>query len=425
MKIIIFYASNSGSTYLTGQIIQEVLENADNEVILKHARHSVPQDLKDFEFVIFGSPSWKVEGKEGQPHEFMQEFLGKLSAGDLEGKNIGLDKISGLGYRSNDGIKINPPGIIRDLDSLPFPDLESFDMNKYPDFISLPSEAKRCLNWYSSRGCTFDCQFCFHQKNFRGQSAKRVFNDLKYMREKYNIDGFWFLDDNFMNSPKRVLEFCKLVKESGLDIKWGCEARVTSVKREIVSKMKEAGCVGIRNGLESGSDKILKVMHKGATLQDAKNAIEVLTEFDMPIKGAFIFGSPTETIEDAKETLNFIRWIYKTNPKADVWTVYFSPRPDTPWYDLAIQKGMKEIKLHEWADKYKHKQLYEFNMSELNEKQVKKIFQKVKIYKFLSLSRQKNYLNVPSSIIRYTIKNIDSFIKSFFVNREFKPIFNN
>jgi len=83
MKIIIFYASNSGSTYLTGQIIQEVLENADNEVILKHARHSVPQDLKDFEFVIFGSPSWKVEGKEGQPHEFMQEFLGKLSAGDL------------------------------------------------------------------------------------------------------------------------------------------------------------------------------------------------------------------------------------------------------------------------------------------------------------------------------------------------------
>ena len=124
-------------------------------------------------------------------------------------------------------------------------------------------------------------------------------------------------------------------------------------------------------------------------------------------------------------SLKLIKWIYKTNPKADVWTVYFSPRPDTPWYDLAIQKGMKEIKLHEWADKYKHKQLYEFNMSELNEKQVKKIFQKVKIYKFLSLSRQKNYLNVPSSIIRYTIKNIDSFIKSFFVNREFKPIFNN
>jgi len=97
MKIIIFYASNSGSTYLTGQIIQEVLENADNEVILKHARHSVPQDLKDFEFVIFGSPSWKVEGKEGQPHEFMQEFLGKLSAGDLEGKNIAF---YGCGDRS-------------------------------------------------------------------------------------------------------------------------------------------------------------------------------------------------------------------------------------------------------------------------------------------------------------------------------------
>ena len=332
-----------------------------------------------------------------------------------------LADIKGVGYRDKDEITINPADIISDLDTLPFPDLESFDMNKYPDFISLPSEAKRCLNWYSSRGCTFDCQFCFHQKNFRGQSAKRVFNDLKSMYDKYNIDGFWFLDDNFMNNPKRVLEFCKLVKENDLKIKWGCEARVTSMKEDIVREMKEAGCVTIRNGIESGSDRILKVMHKGATVKDIKEAVMVLTKLDMPVKGGFMFGVPTETIKDAKETVKLIKWIYKINPKANIWTYFYTPRPDTPWYYEAVKLGMKEFTLDDWTNLDKYNSLI-YNMSNITEKQILKLMRKVNFYKFMAMSRQKKYTNVPVDLTNYAFRKVDSIARSFIGSKQQVPV---
>ena len=329
----------------------------------------------------------------------------------LEGKKFELEKIAGLGYRNKHEIKINPPNMIKDLDILPMPDLESFDTEKY--IIHTKRDqlgGKRTINWHSSRGCNFDCQFCAHLKNWRGYSPKRMVEDLKYLKESYGIDSVWFFDDNFMTSTKRVAEFCELVKP--LNMTWGCEGRVTSINEDIIRKMKDAGCRAIRSGFESGSDRMLKVMRKVATVEDAKKAVNVLTKLDMPVKGGFIFGSPTETLEDAKMSLKLIKWIYKTNPRADIWTVYFSPRPDTPWYDLAVQKGMKEVKLHEWADKYKHRQLYEFNMSELSEKQIKSIMRKVRIYKFLSLSKQRKYRNVPLSLTKYAIRNVNSFVKS-------------
>ena len=338
----------------------------------------------------------------------------------FEGK-VNIENIKGVGYRSKDGIKINPPSKIEDLDTLPFPDLESFDMKKYPDYISLPAEAKRSLNWYSSRGCTFDCQFCFHDKDFRGQSAQRVFNDLKYMNEKYNIDGFWFLDDNFMNNPKRVLEFCRLVKENGLKIKWGCEARVTSMKENLVREMKEAGCVTIRNGIESGSDRILKVMHKGATVRDIKDAVMTLTKLDMPVKGGFMFGVPTETIEDAKETVKLIKWIYKVNPRANIWTYFYTPRPDTPWYYEAVKLGMKEFTLQDWTDLDKYNSLI-YNLSNLTEKQIKRMMWKVNLYKFLAVSRRKKYTNVPGVLTGYAFRRVNSFARSLTGNGQVQTL---
>lgn len=88
MKTLIIYASNSGSTYLAGQAIQETLTNNGNDVVLKHAKDSMPNDLIDCDLVIFGSPSWKVNNLEGQPHEFILELLSKLTSAELSGKNV-------------------------------------------------------------------------------------------------------------------------------------------------------------------------------------------------------------------------------------------------------------------------------------------------------------------------------------------------
>ena len=73
---------------------------------------------------------------------------------------------------------------------------------------------------------------------------------------------------------------------------------------------------------------------------------------------------------------------------------------------------MKEIKLHEWADVYKHRRLFEFNMSNLSEKQIKSIMRRVRIYKFLAGSKRKKYLNVPGALANYAIRKINSFARS-------------
>lgn len=327
--------------------------------------------------------------------------------GYLEGKGK-LENLDGVGYRKNGEVVVNNKGLIKNLDTLAFPDLESFNVKKYTQFID--SElGTHSISWFGSRGCTFDCQFCFHNKDFRGFSPERLVKDMKHIRDKYEIDGFLFLDDNFMNNTERVKEFCKLVKP--LNLRWGCEARVTSITEEIIREMKDAGCVAIRNGLESGSDRILKVMRKGATVEHAKRAMVILTKLDMPIKGGFMFGAPTETKEDAQQTINLIRYIYKINPHAKIWTYFFTPRPGTPWYDLAVQLGMKQFTLEDWTKLDKYQGTY-YNMSNMTEKQIRTFLRKSQFYAFFGnkykagifwryVTKRENFKRLPDFFARY------------------------
>ena len=297
----------------------------------------------------------------------------------LEGKEK-LENIKGVGYRKNNKIIINPPDITKDLDSLPLPDLESFEVETYVKYIDL-GLGVRTLNWYTSRGCPFNCQFCFHEKHWRGQSAQKIVKDLKYIKTKYNIEGFYFLDDNFMCDINRINEFCKLVKP--LNIKWGCEARVTSLNEDILKLMKASGCTLIRNGFESGSDRILKVMQKGLTVESIRNVVKLLIKVGIHVKGGFMFGVPTETKKDAKKTVKLIKWIFKMSPSANIWTYFYTPRPGTAWYNLAVQKGMKEFTLRDWTDLDKYQGLF-FNMSKLSEKQIKRMIKTVGFHNFLA-----------------------------------------
>ena len=299
----------------------------------------------------------------GEGEEVIINLLNALK----EKKN--LKSISGLGYRYKDKIIINPPIIIKDIDKLPMPDYEAFDMKKY--LIDNHSEyGKDNINMFTSRGCPFDCKFCSHTfgRKWRGQSAKRIVKEMQYLKKTYRVKRIYFQDDNFMFSKDRVLEFCKLVKP--LNIKWICEARADNIKEDIVRKMKESGCVFIRIGLESGSNEMLKAMNKGLTLEHSRKAISVFRKLRMPVRAGFIIGMPTETIEYAKETLKFMKEIYKFCPNAHLWTYYYTPRPDTVWYWLAVKKGMKEYTLKDWSKLDKYEQGF-FNLSNTTEKQVK------------------------------------------------------
>jgi len=194
------------------------------------------------------------------------------------------------------------------------------------------------------------------------------------------------MDDNFMFSRDRIVEFCKLVKP--LNIAWCCQTRADSIDDEIVKLMKDSGCIFIRLGLESGSERMLKIMQKGHTLEHSKKAIESMVKANMGIKIGFMFGMPFETIGDAKETIKFSKEIYKQCKTAILSFYYYTPRPATPWTEMAFKKFNNEFTLKEWSkvDKYLTNPL---NLSKMSDRQIRYFVKKTR---YMSLFYRKGLL---------------------------------
>jgi len=86
------------------------------------------------------------------------------------------------------------------------------------------------------------------------------------LKEKYNIDGIYFREDNFIANKKRTKEFCKSVKS--LNIKWKCEARVNNLTEDVVKMIAEAGCKALYIGVESGNQRVLNLMQKDIKVEE-------------------------------------------------------------------------------------------------------------------------------------------------------------
>ena len=142
---------------------------------------------------------------------------------------------------------------IQNLDELPFPAYDLLPMEKYRyTFADIPTPFSLMM---SSRGCPFNCTYCLKvmMPNFYiTRSSKNVVDEMKYLSEKFGVKGIYFQDWEFLINKKRVEEICELILQNNLDIKWGCNARAGDVNEEVVKKMKEAGCVRINIGFETG-----------------------------------------------------------------------------------------------------------------------------------------------------------------------------
>lgn len=158
----------------------------------------------------------------------------------------------------------------------------------------------------TSRGCPLKCIFCDRSvfgNKARAYSAEYVMAMIGELYTKYGIREFQFRDDNFLAFRPRLVELCRLIKESGLDIVWSIAGRVDIVNPEILSLLRAAGCWQIWYGVESGSQKVLDAIKKGTTLEKARKAIRMTKEARISPCGFFMLGMPTETKEDIEATI--------------------------------------------------------------------------------------------------------------------------
>ncbi|HNT35868.1 MAG TPA: radical SAM protein, partial [bacterium] len=162
-----------------------------------------------------------------------EQTFSELVSSRKEGKS--LEGVKGLWFKSDGAVVKNERRMpIEDIDTLPLPDIEIFDVERYiANFIQLDSYSPnlRGMSVIVSRGCPFGCSYCqpvldtIFGKRFRIRSPRKTVEDLKYLKQKYRLDGVYFQDDTLTVSRKWMAEFCALAVSERLDMVWACNTR--------------------------------------------------------------------------------------------------------------------------------------------------------------------------------------------------------
>jgi len=206
----------------------------------------------------------------------------------------GIERIRGIAFRKNgEAVKTKRDELINNLDKLPMP-------AKYFNFQHLSL----------TRGCPGKCTFCGSPR-FWGTKVR--FHSIDYFVEqierlyKKGITFFYFSDDTFTISKKRVIEICRKILEKELKIVWVAISRVNHVNDEIIYWMKKAGCIQISYGVESGCEKIRNFLNKNISTNQIKKAFSVTLKYGILTRAYFIYGCPEESLESIEETIDLIR----------------------------------------------------------------------------------------------------------------------
>jgi radical SAM superfamily enzyme YgiQ (UPF0313 family) len=171
-------------------------------------------------------------------------------------------------------------------------------------------------------------------------------DELEYLNKSFNATKFTFCDDAFTIDQPRIEELCKEIKTRNLKIMWNCGTRVDKVTKKLLITMKDAGCVSVWFGVESGSQEVLDVMHKGISTSQTITAIGWVRELGLTPVPNVLLGYPGETKESAWQTMKFVQ---KVSPDNLAFYNIATPLPGTPMYDLVKENGW--LKIHDF-DKY-------------------------------------------------------------------------
>ncbi len=246
--------------------------------------------LNDFDIVILG------EGEE-TIIDIINEYESKKEFG----------RIKGLAYKDGNKIKITGRrSLIRNLDSIPFPARELFPNKEYKWYWR-KFHGYTSTSIISTRGCPYSCDFCSNPvfgASYRERSPRNVIEEMIKIKE-LGYERIFFTDDCFTQNPRRVAEICKIIISEKIDLEWECLSRADILTLKMSELMAKAGCRRIFFGIESGNNRVLKIMGKKITKKDAEHAVKVAHKAGIKTGGFFILGYPGDTTNTIIETVNF------------------------------------------------------------------------------------------------------------------------
>jgi anaerobic magnesium-protoporphyrin IX monomethyl ester cyclase len=274
----------------------------------------------------------------GEGEETFKELVSLI----LDGKDI--LRVAGISYRNNGGIVHNSDRpLIGNLDQIPpFPyHLFEKNLDRYPNFSGV----------FGSRGCPYGCTFCSARsisgRKYRFHSVERVISECAILIDRYKQESVFLMDDNISVDKKHFIELCDAIIREGLHEKafFHGSMRGDNATDEILDKAIQANFRIIYYGLETGSERLMKVINKGETVREVAEAIERAAGKGIAVGTTIIFGLPTETRKDRWDAIRFV----KSLPLSSVRFNTLAPYPGTPVYKMLEPQGKILVK-GDWAN---------------------------------------------------------------------------
>lgn len=250
-----------------------------------------------------------------------------------------LEAVDGIVFNENGRVVFTGRRpFIEQLDEIPFPARDL--LPPLTAYHPTPASYKKLplAVVITSRGCPFKCKFCdraIFGATYRGRSAGNVMDEVESLVKDYGAREIRFFDDTFTMDKKRVMMICDEFERRNIRIPWTCLTRVNTVTRELLMRMRKAGCWQVLYGLESGDQKMLDLLHKGTTVEQNTRAVQWAKEAGMSVRGDFIVGTPGDTLESMEKTLAFAK-------SMDLDYAHFNkfvPLPGTELYQMLVDQG--------------------------------------------------------------------------------------
>jgi len=335
----------------------------------------VKRKLGDKVKVIYGGPHATALPEESLENSEIDIIV--ISEGDetiveiCQGKN--LKDIKGICYREGDKFIRTPASLpVQNLDSLPFPALELYDLKRYKS-SKLVSGKTPVSSIETSRGCPRNCSFCnknIFGRAFRTKSPERVIEEFKYFLN-FGVRGFRVIDDQFTANIDRAKKICEMILKENLKFPWILASGIRvdgNYDEEFFRLLKKSGCRDVGIGFESGDQKSLDSIDKGITLEQSMSCMRLIKKAGLETVGFFMLGLPTDTEESLKKTINFA---IKLNPDLAKATITI-PFPGTRLFEQYEKEG--RIKTRDWSRYNIHKVADVYEHPNLSQETLKKYY---------------------------------------------------
>jgi anaerobic magnesium-protoporphyrin IX monomethyl ester cyclase len=277
--------------------------------------------------VVLGGP---------EPASYADEYLshgadvvvvgeGELTMAELASRQYeDLDSIAGIVFRRDDGtvVRTPPRPYLKDLDSLPFPDRDAIDMDRYVQ-VWREHHGKGSVSLICARGCPFHCQWCSHAvygNSHRRRSPANVAAELEMLIARYRPDQVWYADDVFTIHRKWFFQYAALLKARGIKIPFECISRSDCLNDEVIDGLAEMGCHRLWLGAESGSQRVLDAMRRDVQVEDVQAKTKLLQRRGIEVGMFIMLGYDGETLADIDSTTSHLK---VANPDVFLTTVAY------------------------------------------------------------------------------------------------------